>query len=92
MGKEEESNGLMMFTGVKKRVTATRTLHRLAHRGPIVPEEVNLTLESEVMSPSAKQHHFFLARLRSFLPHSLPVVKCLCLGQRCRDHREPQTP
>lgn len=82
----------MMFAGVKKRVTATRTLHRLVHRGPIVLEEVNLTLVSEVMSPSAKQHHFFIALLRSFLPHSLPVVKCLCLGQRHRDHREPQTP
>lgn len=82
----------MMFRGVKKGVTATCTLHRLVHRGLIVHEEVNLTLVSEVMSPSAKQHHFFIALLRSFLPHSPPVVKCLYLGQRYSDHREPPTP
>lgn len=71
----------MMFRGVKKRVTATHTLHHLVNRGLIVPEEVNLTLGSKVMAPSAKQHHFFIALLRSFLSHSSPVVKCLYLGQ-----------
>lgn len=82
----------MMFRGVKKRVTATRTLHRLVNRGLIVPEEVNLTLVSEVMAPSAKHHHFFFALLHSFLPHSPPVVKHLYLGQWYSDCREPPSP
>lgn len=92
IGKEEESSGSMMFGGVKKRVTATRTLHRLVNRGLIVPEEVNLTLVSEVMAPSAKHHHFFFALLHSFLPHSPPVVKRLYLGQWYSNCRELPSP
>lgn len=52
----------------------------------------NLTLVSKVMAPSARQHHFFIALLRSFLSHSLPVVKCLYLGQWYSDRREPRVP
>lgn len=89
---EEESSGLMMFRGAKKRVTATRTLHRLVNRGLIVPEEVNLTLVSEVMASPAKQHHCFIALLCSFLPRSLSVVKYRYLGQWYSVCREPLSP
>lgn len=36
----------------------TDTPRRLVNRGPIVPEEANLTSVSEVMSFPAKQQHF----------------------------------
>lgn len=90
IGKEAKSRGSVKFRGAKKRVRATRALHRLVNRDLIVPEEVNLTLVSEVMAPSAKQHHFFIPLLRSFLPHSPPVLKRLCLGQRYGGRREPE--
>lgn len=61
----------------------TDTPRRLVNRGPIVPEEANLTSVSEVMSFPAKQQHFLSPSFTLCAPvcffHPPPHSSTFCL-------------